>query len=96
MSKKEGKVRRRSLGKVAGTKKIEERRGEEASRAASIYARSLIEASLDPLVTIGPDGKITDVNEASAKVTGVPRDGLIGTDFSTYFTEPEKARAGYR
>src|SRR5690242_16996112 len=27
------------------------------------YARSLIEASLDPLVTISPDGKITDVNE---------------------------------
>src|SRR5262249_49356076 len=29
------------------------------------YARSLIEASLDPLVTISPDGKITDVNEAT-------------------------------
>jgi PAS domain S-box-containing protein len=56
----------------------------------------LIEASLDPLVTISPDGKITDVNEATAKVTGVPREKLIGTDFSNYFTEPEKAREGYR
>jgi len=28
-------------------------------------------------------------------VTGVPRERLIGTDFSDYFTEPEKAREGY-
>ncbi len=64
--------------------------------ATSQYARSLIEASLDPLVTISPEGKITDVNEATVKVTGMPREQLIGTDFSDYFTEPEKARAGYR
>ena len=42
-------------------------------RAASQYARSLIESSLDPLVTISADGKITDVNEATIKVTGVAR-----------------------
>jgi PAS domain-containing protein len=30
------------------------------------YARGLIEASLDPLVTISVDGKITRVNEAAA------------------------------
>jgi PAS domain S-box-containing protein len=60
------------------------------------YARSLIEASLDPLVTISPEGKITDVNEASVKVTGVPREKLIDTDFSDYFTEPEKALEGYK
>jgi len=62
----------------------------------SLYARSLIEAATDPLVTISPEGKITDVNEASVKVTGVSRDKLIGTDFSDYFTEPEKAREGYK
>ncbi len=60
------------------------------------YARSLIEASPDPLVTISPEGKITDVNEATVKVTGVTREKLIGTDFSNYFTEPEQARAGYQ
>ena len=65
-------------------------------RKASLYARSLIEASLDPLVTISPQGKITDVNEATVRVTGVARDHLIGTEFSDYFTEPEKAQAGYR
>ena len=48
-----------------------------------------------PLVTISPEGKITDVNEATVKATGIPRDRLIGTDFSDYFTEPENARKGY-
>lgn len=60
------------------------------------YNRSLIEASLDPLVTISAEGKITDVNEASVQATGVPRGRLIGTDFCSYFTAPEQARAGYR
>jgi len=70
--------------------------GEEKLRSAALYARSLIEASLDPLVTINRDGKITDVNKATEDVTGVRRDQLIGTDFSNYFTEPEKAREGYQ
>ena len=65
-------------------------------REASEYARSLIEASLDPLVTISVEGKITDVNEATVNVTGVERERLIGTDFSNYFTEPETAREGYQ
>jgi len=67
-----------------------------AQKQASQYARSLIEASLDPLVTISPEGKITDVNEATAKITGAARERLIGTDFWNYFTEPEKAREAYR
>jgi len=62
---------------------------------APTNVRSLIEASLDPLVTIRGEGKITDVNEGSIKVTGVLRGKLIGTDFSDYFTEPDKAREGY-
>jgi PAS domain S-box-containing protein len=74
----------------------ERKRADESLRAASLYSRSLIEASLDPLVTISPEGKITDVNEATIKVTGVDREGLIGTDFSDYFTEPGQAREGYQ
>ena len=71
----------------------ERKRSEEALRLASAYNRSLIEAALDPLVTIGPDGRITDVNAATEAATGHPRAALIGTDFSDYFTDPEKARA---
>ena len=65
-------------------------------RRAAQYVRSLIEASRDPLVTISAEGKITDVNEATIRVTGVDREHLIGTDFSDYFTEPDRAREGHR
>ena len=58
---------------------------------ADRYARSLIEAALDPMVTIGPEGRITDVNEATIKITGIPRERLIGSDYAQYVTEPEKA-----
>ncbi len=51
---------------------------------------------MDPLVTIGADGTITDVNNATEKVTGYSRNELIGTDFLDYFTEPKKAREGYK
>ena len=60
------------------------------------YNRSIIEASLDPFVTIGLNGKITDVNYATEQATGLPREKIIGTDFSEYFTEPGKAQAGYQ
>jgi PAS domain S-box-containing protein len=72
----------------------ERKRAEEAVRRANDYNRCLIEASIDPLVTIGRDGRITDVNSATEKVTGVPREGLIGRDFSDFFTDQERAKAG--
>jgi PAS domain S-box-containing protein len=69
---------------------------ETMSRQESQYARSLIEASLDPLFTISPEGKITDINNASIDITEVTRENLIGTDFFEYFTEPDKAREIYK
>src|SRR5450756_139396 len=69
---------------------------ETISRQESQYARSLIEASLDPLVTISTEGKITDMNQALANITGITRKKLTGTDFFDYFTEPQKAREVYK
>ena len=62
----------------------------------SQYARSLIEASLDPLVTINIDGKITDMNQATIAITGQTRNALTHSDFFDYFTEPQKAREVYQ
>ncbi len=67
-----------------------------AEKLASKYSLSLIEASLDPLVTISSEGKITDINEATVNITGMARDKLTGTDFFEYFTEPQKAREVYQ
>jgi PAS domain S-box-containing protein len=69
---------------------------ERTRRQESQYTRSLIEASLDPLVTISADGKITDMNDALANITGITREQLTGTDFLDYFTEPQKAREVYQ
>jgi PAS domain S-box-containing protein len=62
----------------------------------SIYARSLIEASRDPLVTISTEGKVTDMNQATVNIIGITREKLTGTDFFDYFTEPQKAREVYQ
>src|SRR5665648_3711 len=69
---------------------------EEKANKGWNYNRNLLESSIDSLVTIGPDGIITDVNSATEKATGLPREKIIGTDFSEYFTEPDKARVGYK
>lgn len=74
----------------------EQKRAEETAAEAAGYARSLIEAAPDPLVTISAEGKITDINEATVKITGRTREELTGTDFSEYFTDPASARQGYQ
>lgn len=75
-----------------------ERSLEEAAEAlhrANVYNRSLIEASLDPLMTIGLDGRITDVNAATEAITGRARDEIVGTEFTVYISDTEKAMAGF-
>jgi PAS domain S-box-containing protein len=64
-------------------------------RQASELSRSMIEASLDSMVSISPGGKITHANEAALKLTGLSRDKLIGSDFSHHFTDPKKAEEIY-
>ena len=81
---------------LIGTDNTARKKAEDSIQAASQYARSLIEASLDPLVMISAQGKITDVNAATELVTGVARTRLIGSDFADYFTDTEKARVGYQ
>jgi PAS domain S-box-containing protein len=81
-------------GAIVGTSVIH--RDMTEHEHAAQYARSLIEASLDPLVAISPEGIINDVNEATVKVLGVPRAQLIGTPVHDYHTEPEKTDEIYQ
>jgi PAS domain S-box-containing protein len=74
----------------------ERKKNEEKVRNASLYARSLIEASLDPLITINSEGKITDVNKSTEEITGVKREELVGSDFESYFADERRARKGYK
>ena len=85
---------------IIANKELVFQNDEKEKRAVELrianYARSLIEASHDPLVTISPEGKITDMNEATVKIIGIERKKLIGTNFFEYFTEPQKARKVYK
>ena len=83
------------VGAAISARAMLEGRGDSASEAAR-YARSLIETSVNPLVSTNPQGKITDVNAAAEEATGIPRDQLIGTDFADCFREPEEARAAFK
>ncbi|MBF0495005.1 MAG: PAS domain S-box protein [Deltaproteobacteria bacterium] len=69
---------------------------EEKVKKSFSYNRSLIEASLDPLVTISPEGKITDVNRATEMVTGVSREYLIGSVFPTILPNRIRLRTAIR
>ncbi|MBI4935139.1 MAG: diguanylate cyclase [Actinobacteria bacterium] len=84
------------LGEEIEAQLAENERVEDSLRAASLYTRTLIEASLDPLFTVDRNGAIMDVNGAASSATGVPRSSLIGSSFSEYFTDPDDATAAYR
>ena len=91
---------KRAAELIIANKELAFQNDEKEKRAAELriasYARSLIEASLDALFTISPAGKITDMNNASVDLTGLPREELTGTDFFNYFTEPQKAQEVYQ
>ncbi len=65
-------------------------------RDQQFYTRSLIESSIDPLMTTDLRGIITDVNQQMEALTGCTRDELIGAPFKNYFTDPERAEAGIK
>jgi PAS domain S-box-containing protein len=85
-----GSVYKDSFGNILGAVIV------AREKVTSKYSRSLIEASLDPLITINSEGKITDMNEVLTKITGLSRERIIGTDFFGYFTETKKAHELYR
>ena len=91
---------KRAAELIIANKELVFQNDEKEKRAAELiianYARSLIEASLDPLLTISTEGKITDMNQATEDITGITREKLTGTDFFDYFTEPQKAREVYQ
>ena len=74
----------------------ERKRQEERLVEAARYARSLIETSIDPLILIDMQGRIQDANEAACRITGLPREELIGSDAASKFTEPERLKPGFK
>src|SRR6185436_11714617 len=74
----------------------EQRRLEEQLREQQNYSRGLIEASVDALVTVDPQGRIADVNEQMVRLTGHNKQKLVGSPFADYFTDSDRARDGVK
>src|SRR5260370_12169496 len=51
---------------------------------------------VEGVVTVGPEGYITDVNEQMCGMAGYERSELIGSVFNRYFTDPGAADAGVK
>lgn len=84
-------------GIFASARDITDRvRLEEQVREQQIYLRGLIESSVDGLVTVDPEGFITDVNVQMCRMTDYTREELIGSPFKPYFTDPQQAESGIR
>src|SRR4029078_1393288 len=71
-----------------------QKRLEDQLRDQQNYNRSLIESSVDALMTVDPQGIITDVNEQSIRLMGYTRKQLEGSPFVDYFTDAARAKAG--
>src|SRR5437773_2541938 len=72
----------------------EQKKLEEQLRESQSYNRGLIEASVDGLITVDPQGAISDVNEQMCRMSGYSREELIGTPFADYFVDTDRATAG--
>ena len=74
----------------------EQKKLDQRLRDQQFYTRSLIESSIDAIMTTDPLGIITDVNKQMEALTDCTRDELIGAPFKNYFTDPERAEAAIK
>src|SRR2546425_1573141 len=72
----------------------EQKKLEQQLRESQSYNRGLIEASVDGLITVDPSGNISDVNDQMSRMSGYPRQELIGTPFADYFVDSDRSTAG--
>jgi PAS domain S-box-containing protein len=84
-------------GIFASARDITDRlRLEDQMKDQQTYLRGLIEASIDGLITVDPEGFITDVNEQMCRMAGYTRQELVGSPFKQYFVDPSRADIGVK
>jgi PAS domain S-box-containing protein len=90
---REGKLQ----GVFAAARDVTEHKAlEEQLRQSESYNRGLIEASVDGLIAVNPDGMISDVNAQMCRMSAYSAEELIGTPFAGYFADADQAAAGVR
>jgi diguanylate cyclase (GGDEF)-like protein/PAS domain S-box-containing protein len=81
---------------VEGRDITEREQLEQRLRSAASYARNLLESSLDPMMVIDLQGRIADVNKAAEQITGLPRDLLVGREWTDCIPQPEEMQEALR
>ncbi|TAK21547.1 MAG: PAS domain S-box protein [Chloroflexota bacterium] len=83
----------RVAGILAAARDItNQKRLAEDLRDQQTYNRGLIESSVDALMTVAPDGVITDVNEQTVRLSGNSRRRLIGQPLRGLLHRPRACR----
>ena len=64
------------------------RRAEEALRTSEARKRAVLEAALDPIITIDEDGRVIEVNPATERTFGFPASEMLGRDLAEMIIPP--------
>jgi two-component system NtrC family sensor kinase len=83
------------LYKQAHQEIIERRRAEMALRASEEKYRLLFESSPESITLVSLDGILLDCNKATAEISGLPREELIGKPFTELGTLSERDLSRY-
>jgi len=70
----------------------EERQAEAALRASEQYARSIIESSLDAIITVDNERRIVEFNRAAQEMFGYTREEVLGKHVSMLYADPQEAQ----
>lgn len=70
----------------------ERRRAEEALRTSRARTEAIVEASLDAMVVVRPDGAIVEFNGAAERMFHRARGDALGTDFAALVVEADRPR----
>jgi len=69
---------------------VERKLAEEAMRASEEYARSIIENSLDTIITVDVERRIVEFNEAAQKTFGYRAEEILGKHIDVLYLDPQE------
>ncbi len=70
----------------------EKRQAEAARRASEQYARSIIDSSLDMIITVDPERRIVEFNRAAQETFGYTREEVLGQPVNILYADPEEGQ----
>jgi diguanylate cyclase (GGDEF)-like protein/PAS domain S-box-containing protein len=70
----------------------EKRQAEAALRASEQYARSIIDSSLDMIITVDNERRIVEFNRAAQETFGYTREEVMGKQVSILYADPQEGQ----